>query len=62
VLRYRWTNVVPGFDMPVRASLGTAGERLLHPKEAWTTEQASGISASDVKVDANFYVMPREIR
>jgi aminopeptidase N len=61
-LRYRWTNVVPGFDMPVRVSLGAAGERLLHPKEGWTTEPASGISASDVRVDANFYVMARETR
>lgn len=57
--RYRWTNVVPGFDMPVRVTIGGT-ERTLHPTESGTTEQLdSSLSAGDVKVDPNFYVMVR---
>jgi aminopeptidase N len=57
-LRYRWTNVVPGFDMPVRVTLGAAGERLLRPTERWSTEPVR-VRAADVKVDESFYVTPR---
>ncbi|MEO6878472.1 MAG: M1 family metallopeptidase, partial [Gemmatimonadaceae bacterium] len=35
-LSYRWTTVVPGFAMPVKAGVGdTASFTLLHPTESW---------------------------
>ena len=59
-LRYRWTNVVPGFAMPVRVRLGAAGERLLRPTEAWRTE-AVPLRVAEVQVDENYYVTARRV-
>src|SRR5262245_47645870 len=36
-LSYRWTNVVPGFAMPVRATVGARVTEWLRPTEAWKT-------------------------
>jgi len=58
-LSYRWADVVPGFDMPVRVTVG--GEsRLLHPTEAWQT--ATVPSGASLAVDRNFYVLTRSVR
>ena len=58
-LSYRWADVVPGFDMPVRVMVGRES-RLLHPTEAWqTTTVPSGASLT---VDRNFYVTARNTR
>jgi len=54
-LSYRWSNVVPGFDMPVRVSIPGLGTRLLKPTEAWQTLEASP-RAAELTVDENFYV------
>ena len=59
-LRYRWANVVPGFDMPVRVSLGAAGERLLRPTPEWQRDTLAA-SADTVDVDGNFYVVSRRV-
>jgi aminopeptidase N len=45
---YRWADVVPGFDMPVRAN-----GALLHPTEAWKTMP----EVDTLVVDPNFYVI-----
>jgi aminopeptidase N len=60
-LSYRWTNVVPGFDMPVRVTLGASGTRDLHPTEAWQTLRAPLAGAGDVSVDANYYVSAKNV-
>ncbi|MFI5257395.1 MAG: M1 family metallopeptidase [Gemmatimonadales bacterium] len=60
-LSYRWTNVVPGFAMPLRVTLGTIGSRDIHPTEAWQTLHAPLASASDFKVDVNYYVTVKEV-
>ncbi len=54
-LSYRWSNVVPGFDMPVRVNIPGLGTRQLKPTEAWQTLEASP-KASELSVDENFYV------
>jgi aminopeptidase N len=55
-LSYRWTDVVPGFDMPVRVAIG--GEsRLLRPTEAWQTTTVP--AGATLTVDRNFYVKTR---
>jgi aminopeptidase N len=51
-LKFRWTNVVPGFNMPVKLTNG----QWIYPT---TTEQkikAEGKDFSDVGVDKNFYI------
>ncbi len=61
---YRWTNVVPGFDMPVRVSFtGGKDYTKLRPTEAW---QSGPIRLSDpaafaFKIDENFYVLSKDV-
>ncbi len=59
-LAYRWANVVPGFDMPVRVSLG-GRSTLLHPTESWQTMTVSSDGSADLRVDENFYVESRNV-
>jgi len=55
-LAYRWTNVVPGFAMPVRAAVGAREMEWLRPTGTWKTS-AIPLSADDsVHVDPNFLV------
>jgi aminopeptidase N len=54
---YRWSEVVPGFDMPVRVSIGGT-VRTLKPTTSWQTlEGATG----PVVVDVNYYVVGRAV-
>ncbi|HET9425678.1 MAG TPA: M1 family metallopeptidase [Gemmatimonadaceae bacterium] len=57
VLWYRWSNVVPGFDMPVRARVAAGRETLLRPTETWKSIRIS-VPASEFRVDEDFYVRP----
>ena len=54
-LSYRWTNVVPGFDMPLRIALGRGDFSRINPTEAWQTMPLPAPNAK-VRVDENFYV------
>ncbi len=61
-LSYRWTNVVPGFDMPLRVNVPGLGTRVLHPTEAWQTLAVGGSPrAAELEVDENFYVTARDL-
>jgi len=60
-LSYRWSNVVAGFDMPVRVQVPGLGTRTLHPTDAWQTLAAPGARAADVRVDENFYVTAKDV-
>ena len=58
-LAYRWTNVVPGFAMPVKVATVAEGPLTwLRPAEAWKTIGAPA-GADTVAVDRNFYVAVR---
>jgi aminopeptidase N len=59
---YRWTHVVPGFAMPVRATLAPGEYSWIRPTEAWQVVE-TGLDPSDTfRVDENFYVEARNIR
>jgi aminopeptidase N len=58
-LSYRWTNVVSGFDMPVRVTLAPGELQLIRPTEQWQTAPVRGITASSFRGDENFYVTYR---
>ena len=58
---YRWTNVVPGFDMPVRVSLGSGDSRLLRPTTAWQWERLPVAAPVELHVDENFFVTARAV-
>ncbi|MHB1312637.1 MAG: M1 family metallopeptidase [Gemmatimonadaceae bacterium] len=60
-LSYRWSSVVPGFDMPVRATLDWPTMGLLHPTTSWQRTKVRVPNPSDFRVDENFYVVPRRV-
>nr|WP_281543316.1 M1 family metallopeptidase [Maribacter aestuarii] len=60
IIKYRYTNVVDGFDMPLRVFVDE--EPLwLNPTTEWQTEQADP-NAATFKVDRNFYVNKKELQ
>ena len=58
-LSYRWADVVPGFDMPVRVQVSPDSAVRLAPTEAWQTAVLPLRHPEDFAVDPNFYVIPR---
>ncbi|MEP6619903.1 MAG: M1 family metallopeptidase [bacterium] len=60
-LSYRWTDVVPGFTMPVRVALTGGGFATIHPTEAWQAASSAVRDASLVRVDENYYVVARDV-
>ena len=59
-LVYRWTNVVPGFDMPVKATLDWPTLAWIHPTTAWQRTRVKLPNASEFRVDPNFYVTVKQ--
>jgi aminopeptidase N len=60
-LQYRWSAVVPGFDMPVRVTLQWPELTLIRPTEQWQRAIVKLPSADNFRVDENFYVMPKRV-
>jgi aminopeptidase N len=58
-LSYRWANVVPGFDMPVRVTLAPGRYELIRPTIDWGTADLRAVTAADFRVDPSFYVTAR---
>jgi aminopeptidase N len=58
-LAYRWTDVVPGFDLPLRVMLADSSYSLLRPTEVWQTTRLTRQNTEDLQVDPNFYVLLR---
>jgi aminopeptidase N len=55
-LTYRWTNVVRGFDMPVRVTLADSGWSLIKPTTTPKTARLALRNSASFRVDSNFYV------
>jgi len=55
-ISFRWTNVVPGFAMPVKVMIAPGGYTWIHPTESWDTADYQLAAPADFKVDENFYV------
>jgi aminopeptidase N len=54
-VRYRWTNVVAGFDMPVELMLqGTEGTVKVQPATDWQVLERTGLTGAEV--DPDYYV------
>jgi len=51
----RWTNVVKGFNMPVKILMPNKKYDFIYPTEEWKT-----VNVKEVKVDENFYVEERK--
>ncbi len=55
-LSYRWSNVVPGFDMPVRIATTSTQWKTVSPGDQWQTMHVSYTATSGFRIDDNFYV------
>jgi aminopeptidase N len=60
-LSYRWSNVVPGFAMPVRVTTSPGSFTWIRPTEIWKTTPIRLARPEDFRVDDNFYVVPTDI-
>ena len=58
-LRYRYTNIVNGFDMPLRLSIN-GSEDWYYPNAGWKSKTYEE-DIQTVEVDENFYVDPKSI-
>ena len=58
-IRYRWTNVVSSFNMPVKITRNH--EYWLKPTTEWQTLGFVPPASSDVSVDTNFYIEVKQI-
>ena len=58
VLRYRWTNVVNGFNMPVRITVGGQSEQVITPITQWQTMK---VPAGQLTVNRNFYIYTESV-
>ena len=55
-LTYRWTNVVPGFDMPVRVTLADSSYSVIRPTTSPQTAKLALHDPASFRVDLNYYV------
>jgi aminopeptidase N len=60
-LSYRWTDVVPGFAMPVAVTVTDSGFSVIHPTETWHSSSLTLRNPADFKVDPDYYVMTRNV-
>lgn len=58
-LKYRWTNIVDGFDMPIQIKIGDKAQWLF-PKSDWKTMPLENKNPT-LMVDRNFYVKVKKI-
>ena len=56
-LKYRWTEIVTGFDMPIQILIGDK-EQWIFPKAEW---QTIPFSLSELEIDKNFYVLTKRL-
>jgi aminopeptidase N len=59
-LSYKWSNVVEGFDMPVKVSLQPDTFTLIYPTDKWKTIAVTGIDDTSFKADPNFYITTKK--
>ena len=57
-LSYRWTDVVPGFAMPVRVSFDGSAWTTLRPTTEW--QPRSVPAATELRMDPNYFVLAKK--
>ncbi|MEW5930227.1 MAG: M1 family metallopeptidase [Gemmatimonadota bacterium] len=60
-LSYRWTNVLPGFDMPIKATISGDALSFIRPTTEWKTARLSLPAGAAFRVDPNFYVDTKDM-
>jgi hypothetical protein len=60
-LSYRWSNVVPGFAMPVKVTTSPGKLTWIRPTQTWKTTTVKLNRPEDFHVDENFYVVAKDV-
>jgi aminopeptidase N len=60
-LHYRWSNVVPGFNMPLKVTLAGKTFSLIYPTEKWKTVPIEN-APNEFSVEDTFYVKVRRTK
>jgi aminopeptidase N len=58
-LKYRWTNIVDGFDMPIQVKIND-DEKWIFPKDEWKEESLES-KINTFKIDPDFYVESKKL-
>jgi len=58
---YRWTETIPGFDMPIRVRFGADPSQVIKPTEGWQHLTAPTGRVGEFAVDVNYYVIPKMV-
>ncbi len=60
---YRWADVVPGFNMPVRVSTADSSYTLIRPTTTWNTLRGNTPTAPipELRSDPDFYVKVKNV-
>jgi len=57
MLSYRWTNVVDGFNMPVKVTISPGSFKFIEPTASWKEIKTKGITDENFKADPNFCIL-----
>jgi len=60
-LTYRWSNVVPGFAVPVKVTTSPGKVTWIRPTESWKSTKVQLNRPEDFHVDENFYVVAKDL-
>jgi aminopeptidase N len=60
-LSYRWTEVIPGFDMPVDLVLPGGQSQRIHPTESWQTMKSPIAAGAELEVNEEYYVQVQRV-
>jgi len=60
-LTYRWSNVVPGFAVPVKVTTSPGKVTWIKPTESWKSTKVQLNRPEDFHVDENFYVVAKDL-
>ena len=59
-LRYRYANIVPGFNMPLDVTIDKDEKTRIYPTSEWQTIKQNS-TVNSLQVDPNFYILIKEI-
>lgn len=57
VLKYRWNNVVKGFEMPIKATLSKDDYQLLMPTSKWRVVDLNYLDKKEFKLQTDYYLI-----
>ncbi|UCJ10241.1 M1 family metallopeptidase [Chitinophaga pendula] len=60
-VQFRWVTDVPGFNMPLKVTLGDRGYTFIYPTTTWKSANITLTDPASFKVDPNFYIQTQKL-